>query len=109
MLENKDTTFRLLLVLFLLSMFALAANLLWVLWKYLNREWCKRSADYIQFYRVCHMRYGIIDSKSLTTEENQRHAQEVAQGYERFSHCSIEQLGRILDRQRPKYEALRRN
>lgn len=107
-LESMGAVFCILLVLFLLCLLVFVANLLWALWKWLDGKWCKWSADHYRFYRVCRMRYGIIDSWDLSTEENQQHVQEVAQGYKRFAHYSIEQLGRVLDRQRPKYEALRR-
>ena len=79
-----------LLGLFLLCLLALAANLLWSLWKWLDWKWCEWSADYSLFYRVCRVKYGIMDSGDLTSEENQQHIQEVARGYNRFSHCSIE-------------------
>lgn len=107
-LESMGTVFCILLVLFLLCLLALAINLLWALWKWLDWKWCEQSADYSLFYRVCRVRYGIIDSGDLTSEENQRYVQEVAKGYKRFAYYSIEQLGRVLDRQRLKYEALQR-
>ena len=107
-LESMGTVFCILLVLFLLCLLAFAANLLWSLWKWLDWKWCEWSADYSLFYRVCRVKYGIMDSGDLTSEENQQHVQEVARGYKRFSHCSIEQLGRVLDRQRLKYDALQR-
>ena len=108
-LKSMDIVSCILLVLFLLCLLVLAANLLWALWKWRDWKWCEWSADRSLFYRVCRMRYGIMDSRDLTSEENQRRVQEVAKGYKRFAHYSIERLGRILDRQRPKYEALRRN
>lgn len=107
-LESMDVISCILLVLFLLCLLILTVNVLWALWKWLDWKWCKWSADHSLFYRVCRMRYGIMDSKDLTSEEKQRHVQEVAKGYERFAHYSIERLGRILDRQKPKYEALRK-
>lgn len=96
-----------LLGLFLLCLLAFAACLLWTLWKWLDWKRCERSADYSLFYRVCRLRYGIVDSRDLASEENQKRVQEVAKGYQRFSRCSIKRLGRILDRQKPKYDALR--
>lgn len=107
-LQNLNPATYVLLGLFLLCLLALAINLLWALWKWLDWKWCEQCADYSLFYRVCRVRYGIIDSWDLSTEENQQHVQEVARRYKRFAHYSIEQLGRVLDRQRPKYEALRR-
>lgn len=107
-LQNLDLAVYVLLGLFLLCLLALAINLLWALWKWLDWKRCERSADYSLFYRVCRVRYGIVDSGDLSTKENQQHVQEVARGYKRFSHCSIEQLGRVLDRQRLKYDALQR-
>lgn len=107
-LESMDIVSCILLVLFLLCLLILTVNVLWALWKWLDWKWCERLADHSLFYRVCRVRYGIMDSGNLTSEENQRHVQEVAQGYERFAHYRIERLGRILDRQKPKYEALRR-
>lgn len=105
-LESMGTVFCILLGLFLLYLLALSTNLLWALWKWLDWKWCERSVDYSLFYRVCRVKYGIMGSRDLTLEENQRHVREVVQGYKRFSHCSIEHLGRVLDRQKPKYEAL---
>ena len=105
-LESMGTVFCILLVLFLLCLLAFAANLLWSLWKWLDWKWCERSADYSLLYRVCRVKYGIVSSRDLASEENQKHIQEVVQGYKRFAHYSIEQLGQVLDRQRPKYEAL---
>lgn len=105
-LQNLNPAAYALLGLFLLSLLAFAANLLWPLWKWLDWKWYKGSADHSLFYRVCRVRYGILDGGDLTSEENQKCVQEVAQGYKRFANCCIEQLGRILDRQRPKYEEL---
>ena len=107
-LQNLNPATYVLLGLFLLCLLALAINLLWALWKWLDWKWCEQSADYSLFYRVCRVRYGIMDSRDLSKKENQQHVQEVARGYKRFSHCSIEQLGRVLDRQRLKYDALQR-
>lgn len=107
-LQNLNPAAYVLLGLFLLCLLAFVANLFWALQKWLDWKWCERSADYSLFYRVCRVRYGIMDSGDLTSEENQQHIQEVERGYKRFSHCSIEQLGRVLDRQRLKYDALQR-
>ena len=79
----------------------------WQAVKWLGWKRCERTADSSLFYRVCRVKYGIKGKEDLAFEENQRRVAEAAQGYKRFSHCSIEQLGRILDRQNSKYEALR--
>lgn len=79
----------------------------WQAVKWLGWKRCERTADSSLFYRVCRVKYGIKGKEDLALEENQRRVAEAAQGYKRFSHCSIEQLGRILDRQNSKYEALR--
>lgn len=79
-LQNLDPAGYVLLGMFLLCLLVFAANLLWALWKWLDRKWRERSADHPLFYRVCRMRYGIIDSGDLASEENQRHVQEVAKG-----------------------------
>ena len=109
LLQSLDTVTCVLLGLSLLCFLAFIACLIWALWKWLDWKWCERAADFSLFYRVCRMRYGIVDSGDLTSPENQRCVQVVALGYKRFSHCGIEKLGRILDRQKPKYEALRQN
>lgn len=103
-----DRKIILLYAVWLIALLAAIGCVIWALWKWLNWKWCERSAEYSLFYRVCRVRYGIVDSGDLTSEENQRYVQEVAQGYERFAHYSIEQLGQILDRQKPQYETLRR-
>ena len=75
-LQNLDPAAYVLL----LCLLVFIANLLWALWKWLDWKWCERSADYSLLYRVCRVKYGIVSSRDLASEENQKHIQEVVQG-----------------------------
>ena len=67
----------------------------------------QRSTDRFLFYRRCRIRYGIVDNRDLAPPENRQWVLVLAAEYGWT--YSVERLGRMLDRLRPKYEALRRD
>ena len=105
--QSLDTVTCVLLGLSLLCFLAFIACLIWALWKWLDWKLCERAADRFLFYRKCRQ-FDIGDSDALASPKSREQIVKIAEGYG-LSALSLDRLGKILDQEKPRYEALRRH